>query len=232
MNTCGFDYSLLTTMLSDHERIGVHVTDLTGCLRRAWYDKVSATPEYVHTRLYRVLGTALHAKLEQGDDDFAQSEVSLSAMGIVGTADVVYEDGRVIDYKTARWLTPSRLPYGSHELQLNIYAELLRQAGQEVTSLAVQYIDMSGPYKCKKCKVLYEPDNHGDLYCPKCGASNVEAHPGVVLKEIAIMDREEIQKLIVERRDTLITSLENNDPPDKEEGWLCNYCNHEPICKI
>lgn len=230
MNTCGFEYTLLLTMLSDHERTGIHVTDLTGCLRRSFYDKTVTMAEFVHSKLYRVTGTALHARLEGDDRDTVQTEVPLSALGIVGTADVVYSDGRIVDYKSTRWMIPSRLPYGSHNIQVNIYAEMLRQMGREVASLAIQYIDMSGPYKCKSCKIVYEPDNHGHLFCPTCGASNPEAHTGVCLVEIPIMDSEEIKALIVERRDILNSALESGQPPERETGWLCNYCNHTAIC--
>jgi hypothetical protein len=126
-NVCGFDYSLLLALYKDKEREGIHVTDLTGCLRQAYYNKVEAPLEYPHEMLNRFLGTGIHKHIESfADPDLYDSEMPLSAFGLVGTADVVYKDGRIIDYKTTRWLTLSRLPYGSHVQQLNIYAALLR----------------------------------------------------------------------------------------------------------
>jgi len=134
--------------------------------------------------------------------------------------------------KSTRWLTPSKLPYGSHELQVNIYAEMLRQNGKDVRSAAIQYIDMSGPTKCRTCKVMYVPNGAGDLSCPKCGKSSNEAHTGAVLIEIPLRDPAEIQQLIEERRNKLLKALETGEMPDTEPSFLCEYCPFVEICTI
>jgi CRISPR/Cas system-associated exonuclease Cas4 (RecB family) len=231
MNRCGMDYVLLKAILDTKERTGIHVTDLTGCLRKSWFDKTTTAPEYVHARMYRFMGTIAHGVLEKYGDK-GEAEIALSTMGLEGQADV-YRNGRIIDFKTARWLTLSRLPYGSHELQVNIYAEMLRQQGEDVKSAAIQYIDMSGPTRCKRCKVVYQPVNEdGDLACPKCGATFPEAHTGAVLVEIELRDRDEIQQLINRRRDTLLKALSDNVMPDAEPSFLCEYCQFVNLCEI
>jgi CRISPR/Cas system-associated exonuclease Cas4 (RecB family) len=227
-NTCGYDYSLLLYLLIDGERTGIHVTDLTGCLRMAYYRLNTEVAEYPHEMLTRKLGTAVHAQLESEGDVFV-SEKELNALGIVGKADVYYLSGRILDYKTTRWLTPSKLPYGSHEKQVNIYAALLREMGKLVTSAAIQYIDLSGPTKCRKCNRTYIPAN-GGLECPVCGASKEDAHLGAMIFEIELQPHEEVVDQIEERRDALLTALETRTEPERERSYLCDYCPFQDVC--
>jgi len=228
--TCGFDYILIKAILDDKERTGIHVTDLTGCLRKAWYTKTTTAPEYIHTQMYKLIGNIAHSVLEHaGEED--EAEIPVFSLGLEGKMDV-YRNGRIIDFKSSRWLTPSNLPYGSHELQVNIYAEMLRQNGKAVRSAAIQYIDMSGPTKCRKCKVVYLPNEAGELSCPKCGKSSDEAHTGAVLIEIPLRSSAEIKALIEERRDKLNKALEANEMPSAEPSFLCEYCPFVEICTI
>jgi CRISPR/Cas system-associated exonuclease Cas4 (RecB family) len=225
-NTCGYDYALLKSMFYGSDRSGIHVTDLTGCLRKAYLDKTDPKPQWVHERLVLFIGTAMHGFLEEGDE-YIDAELSLEAFGVRGTADVVYKaDGRVIDYKTTRWLNPSKLPYGSHELQVNIYAHLLRGMGREVSDLFIQYIDMSGPTKCRSCKLPVRPNEGGVLVCPKCGNEPRNAHLGAYLVEIRPQPLQELNELIVERKGALDMANESDIVPDAEVGFLCAYCSH------
>ncbi len=198
-------------MLSDHERTGIHVTDITGCLRKAWYEKTQTQPEYLHSRAYLLMGNAMHEYLEHHGDS-GDAERKIEAMGIEGTMDV-YRDGMILDSKSTRWLTPSKLPYGSHAMQVNIYAEMMRCLGHEVKRLFVQYIDMSGPTKCKTCKAIFAPDETGYLSCPRCGREYSGAHMGAELIEIDQYPREEMQQYINERRDMLTNALESMEAP-------------------
>jgi CRISPR/Cas system-associated exonuclease Cas4 (RecB family) len=227
-NTCGYDYSLLVYLLNDKERTGVHVTDLTGCLRMSYYRHTTRAAEYPHEILIRKLGTAVHAQLENDDPNF-HSEKPLEAFGIVGTADVYYKNGRILDYKTTRWLKISNLPYGSHEKQVNIYAAMLREMSMDVTSAAIQYIDMSGPTKCKSCNQAYAPIG-GQLQCPKCGNSRADAHLGAVTFEVPLHPQEEVVRQITERRDALLTALETLKAPTAEPSYLCSYCPYTSLC--
>ncbi len=230
-NRCGFDYAMLKAMFADKERTGIHATDLTGCLRRAYYEKTIPPLEYVHTGVARYLGTAVHKSLESADDEHVRSEMELAAHGIVGTADVVYRDGRIVDYKTTRWLTPARLPYGSHATQINVYAAMLRAQGHEVTSGAIQYIDLSGPTKCRSCKVPVVPDGDGIPVCPGCNNHPQNAHFGVMLIEIPLEEDVQVGEWIGTRRKSLEMSIEANEPPHREPGFLCGYCAYENICQ-
>lgn len=228
-NTCGFDYGLIRALLDWQDRSGeVHVTDLTGCVRKAYWEKVDPQPRYVHEGLVLVLGTAVHGFLE-GSDDHMDCELPLEGLGVQGTADVVYQDGRVVDYKTTRWMYPDKLPYGSHALQVNIYAELLRQQGRAVDSLAIQYIDLSGPTKCRRCRQVVVPDN-GYLVCPSCGETPKGAHLGAILVEIPVLSSREIKGLIEERGGMLNMALESQMEPDAEPGYLCAYCPFTDRC--
>lgn len=229
---CGYDYSLLSTIYkADHSfdrALEIHVTDLTGCLRKAYYDKREPSPEFPHERLVRWLGTAIHAESEVRDE-WMDSEISLEAKGIVGKADILYHDGRLVDKKTTRWLKVGSLPYGSHALQLNIYAWMLRKAGKEVSELQVQYIDASGPTKCRKCGVPVRRIA-GELKCPTCLAPIREAHLGAVMVDIPMMSDQEVEEIVIPRRDDLRSSLDMGILPERETGWLCRFCGHADKC--
>lgn len=230
-NQCGFDYALLNALYQDKEREGIHVTDLTGCIRQAYYNKVQAPLEYPHEMLNRFLGTAVHKYIEgfptQGAYD---SELPLEAMGLVGTADVVYKDGRILDFKTTRWVKMDRLPYGSHVQQLNVYAALLRAQGREVTSAAIQYIDLSGPSKCTTCKGPVKPGEDGVMACTRCGRTLPNAHGGAVMVEVQLEPPGVVAEWIQTRLKLLQMSLEAAETPDAEPSYLCDYCSYQERC--
>jgi len=232
---CGFDYVLLKAMFGSSQRdkraSEIHVTDLTGCIRKAWYDKLNPTPEYPHEALTRWLGTATHEAAEV-NDDHVQSEVPVSHMGIIGTADIVYEDGRLVDTKTTRWLYPDKVPYSSHALQVNIYAYLLRKQGKKVKSLQIQYIDMSGPTKCRKCRmtVRYDPAAQ-EFACPQCGSVPKGSHLGAVLCEVPLFSDREVEEQFVRRLEDLKAAIESSMAPEREPGYLCGYCASLEVCR-
>ena len=97
-NECGYDYALLNALFKDKERTGIHVTDLTGCLRQAYYTKTSPPVEYVHDMLNRFIGTGLHQFIEGFESPEFTNEMPLQALGLIGTADVVYDNGRVVKW--------------------------------------------------------------------------------------------------------------------------------------
>ncbi len=89
---CGYEYGLLSTLFAvefGDSRDGIHVTDLTGCLKKAYFKKTENAPEYVHEMMARFLGTLFHGNLEDAGE--AENELKLEAMGIVGRADRVYK---------------------------------------------------------------------------------------------------------------------------------------------
>jgi CRISPR/Cas system-associated exonuclease Cas4 (RecB family) len=230
-NECGFDYTVLNALYKDKERTGVHVTDLTGCLRQSYYNKTEAPLEHPHEMLIRFLGTAVHKHIEGFPvPEIFDSELPLEGLGLVGTADVVYKDGRLVDFKTTRWLSPAKLPYGSHVTQLNIYAALLRAQGREVTSAAIQYIDMSGPSKCPTCKGPVKPGEDGVMVCTRCGRTLPNAHPGVAIVEVELDPPGLTAEWIETRLAILNQSLETGNVPDAEVSYLCDYCPFQAKC--
>jgi CRISPR/Cas system-associated exonuclease Cas4 (RecB family) len=231
-NTCGYGYTLLKAIYRDNLRTGIHVSDITGCLRRAWFERErkSKAPQKPHEHLALMLGSAVHEYAEH-EDEHVETEIPLEAFGILGTADLYFpETGLLMDIKTTRWLTPSKLPYGSHEMQLNIYAAMLREMGKEITKLAVQYIDMSGPTKCRSCKLPVQMDMDGALVCPKCGREPNNAHLRTMIYEVRMTPHEEIVQLINERREAIENAVWFGVPPEKETSFLCNYCNFREVC--
>lgn len=170
----------------------------------------------------------MHGGLE-GSDEFVDSELPINAEDIVGRADIVYKDGRLVDIKTTRWLYPSKIPYGSHALQVNIYAYLLGKMGRPVNRLQIQYLDLSGPTKCRACKVpvMYI---EGEFKCPNCNKFFSNAHLGAMLVDIPMMGYEEIKQTIEERRNELQTAMSAGLPPAKEAGFLCSYCSFKELC--
>ena len=141
-----------------------------------------------------------------------------------------YITNGVITHNSTRWLYPDKLPYGSHTLQVNIYAWLLRKMGREVNQLQIQYIDMSGPTKCRKCRVSVRMFN-GELKCPSCLQYVNGAHLGAVLVEVPLMEEREIEELVASREGPAAVGTGAGRPPEREPGFLCAYCSHYEICQ-
>lgn len=152
----------------------------------------------------------------------------MSGFGVVGTADILYKDGRLVDFKCTRWINPERLPYGSHVQQLNAYAAILKSQGREVKSAAIQYIDLTGPSKHNgKCRGKLEPTADG-FVCVRCG-NPANGHPGVFIYEVEL-DTTQTTEWIAIREQLLRLSLESGETPEAETSWLCDYCPHVAKC--
>lgn len=238
-NDCGYDYGLLKFMYgqnSDQRKKEIHATDMTGCLLRAYWSKTKEVAEFPHEMLMRSLGIITHGMLEESADDSLIMEYPVHQMGVHGRLDATYHlttpnHIRIMDYKTTRWLSPAKLPYGSHELQVNIYSQLMRADGFVVDSAAIQYIDLSGPSKCKTCKLPVIPVSDG-LACPNCGMYPRGAHLGAVIYEVDLMPEHEIEEFIALRRDNLLLSIEMSTMPTGEPSWLCSYCKFLDDCPV
>jgi CRISPR/Cas system-associated exonuclease Cas4 (RecB family) len=230
---CGFDYALLKAMYASNqssERASkIHVTDLTGCSRKAYLDKREPAAERPHEMLVRWLGSGMHGMVEDKDDLF-DSELPVVHDGIVGRSDIVYKDGRLVDLKFTRWMYVNKLPYGSHALQVNIYGWMLRQMGRKIDRLQIQYIDASGPTKCRKCSLPVRMIDD-ELKCPKCFNAPKGAHLGVYLMDVPVLTDEEVKYHIQARKDNLEAALAMGMPPEREPGFLCNYCSHYSACQ-
>jgi hypothetical protein len=232
-NRCGYDFVLLKKMFAvnerDWRRSEIHVTDITGCLRKAWYEKTHTKAELVHELMVRSIGTIMHESMQIITPD-VESEVMVKWEQLVGSADIYYSNGRLLDIKTVRWLRPDRLPYGSHSLQINIYGWMLRKMGKKVEKMQIQYIDMSGPTKCRKCNISVRMEN-GRIHCPSCGNTIHNSHLGAMLMEIEPMHDNDIARLVKDRQSALAAALITGMPPEVEPGYLCIYCNHQLECQ-
>lgn len=228
---CGFDYGVLKAMYNEPERTGIHVTDLTGCLLASYNTKTEPIPVFVHSLLAMHLGTFYHS-LAESTDEFAVSELPVAWDGLVGTVDRYYHDGRLVDYKTSKYLYLDKLPYGSHTSQVNIYAYILRKMGKEVNSASIQYICVGGPTKCRKHKnrkpIVEWID--GELKCPLCGFRPANAHQGAYMVDIPLFSDDEVEHYLMSRADTLRKALDEKVPPQADPGWLCAYCPFEQTC--
>ncbi len=232
---CGYDYALLRAMFEQSEKgeraNEIHVTDLTGCPLRAYYDKREPSPEHVHEMLVRWMGSGFHAMVEPKEKDpFFLSELPLNFDGITGRTDIYYpKEGRLVDLKFTRWMYPNKLPYGSHELQVNLYAWMLRQEGKKVERLQIQYIDASGPTKCRACRLPVRMIQ-GELKCPKCLTAPKNAHLGAYLVDVPLLSDTDVQIMIEDRKESLEAALAMGFPPEPEPGFLCSYCAHSEKC--
>ena len=229
-NECGYDYSLLNALFSDKERTGIHVTDLTGCLRRAYYEKKNGALEYPHEMLVRFVGTGVHKYIESFPSEHLDNELPLEMDGLVGTADIVYKNGTIVDTKTTRWMKPNSLPYGSHAKQVNVYAAMLRAQGREVKRAFIQYVDMSGPSKCTTCKGPCKPGEDGVMVCTRCTKILPNAHTGAHLVEIQLEPEAMIAEWVSTRKRILELSLETETTPEAEPSFLCDYCSFQEKC--
>ncbi|HMN10992.1 MAG TPA: PD-(D/E)XK nuclease family protein [Bellilinea sp.] len=229
---CGFSYPLLKAMFNGQEdrTEEIHVTDLTQCLLKAYYDKTDPEPEYVHLGMYKMLGKAVHAYMEQAvkDDPNIEAEVEISDAGIDGRIDAVMGDD-IIDFKTTGYIVENNLPYGNHAEQVNLYRQMAKKEG----NLYIQYVSMQGPPRCQK-KNGYKPCNtpvvmqDGVVLCPKCGTISKQQHLGAKIVDIDVENVDYMQ----ERAEKLKAAMESGTPPDAEPGWLCSYCPHLKKCTV
>ena len=228
---CGFDYALIKRIHDALQpRDGVHVTDLVGCLKRTWYEETEPLPERPSDVMYRILGTATHALLEDEQDENLITELPLEYEGIVGRVDAYYPTSdTLIDLKTTRWLMPAKLPYGDHELQVNVYRWLLENNGYPVNRMFLHYIDLSGPSKCRTCKLPLTKEPEGFI-CPKCGKEARNAHHGTAMINVPFMLMDEVEEFVLSRKEALLESLETGAAPEATPGFLCNYCQFYKVC--
>ena len=72
-----------TLYANTEDRPDIHVTDLTGCLRKAWYSKTTEVAETPHSKYALMVGSIMHEGLE-GSDEFMDAELPFQAEGVVG----------------------------------------------------------------------------------------------------------------------------------------------------
>ena len=145
--------------------------------------------------------------------------------------DILCKDGTALDLKTTRWMTLPKLTSFSNALQVNINTQLLPEVcAVEVNRLFIQYVDMSGPTKCRKCNTTVQMID-GQLLCPKCLAAPREAHLGARLVEIPMMGEEEVKEFVERKVGILSEAMRTGVLPEAEPSWLCNYCSSLSRCE-
>lgn len=229
---CGFEYSFLRAMYStfNGDRNGeIHVTDLVHCIRKSYLDKVSAAPEKPSQMFAKWKGIAIHDFIEN-KNSWAIAEQELEYEGVKGRTDVLYDD-ILVDYKTAKEIVADRLPYGEHELQLNLYAYMLGKLGKSVKRLVLVYISNKGPSECSKCRkpLVYQL---GSPTCPVCERVPNNGHFGVKAIEVPMMNEREVEKIFRDRKMQLEIALSEKRLPAASPDWLCAYCKHECDARI
>lgn len=140
-----------------------------------------------------------------------------------------YYTSGILTHNTTRWLMPAKLPYGDHELQVNIYRWLLENNGYPVNRMFLHYIDLSGPSKCRTCKLPLTKEPEG-FACPKCGRIDHNAHHGTAMVNVPFMLMDEVEEFVLSRKEALLESLETGAAPEATPGFLCNYCQFYKVC--
>lgn len=224
---CGYSYPLLKAIFESQagdRSTEAHVSDVLSCLRKAYYTKVEPEPRYVHDMMVLWQGISIHKAIEEAmrDEPGWQVEKEVQDGDLLGRIDVITPDGTIIDQKTTRWMKPSNLPYGNHREQVQIYQQMAGLDGD----MLIQYIDMSGPSRCRRCSVSMQMTS-GEVVCPKCGSTSPEAHLGAIVKRVKAKDIEERTKL---RTVILKTAMESKSVPDAEPDWMCRYCPFTERC--
>jgi hypothetical protein len=217
---CTFPYAMLAWLVKDAQEPhdSISVTALTGCVRQAFLKRKQPYFERPSKRRSLAFGTLLHDELAKFVHAGAVNELVVKVTtpeGIVvsGRADLAINGNRRVlaDYKTAAKVMPSKLPYGSHEIQLNLYRYMLarNEAGpqMETDRLVVYYIDLSGPGK---------------------------EHNGIVPFELPVWNDARAAGFLHARALDLHTALNGGALPPKiarEDSWQCRYCPVNMICE-
>lgn len=221
---------------------GLHVSDIVGCLLKGYNNAIRERPiRYPSELAVMKHGTNAHAALEKAGSDpdaglITEQNMTVEFGGVPlhGTFDCyMVQSGLLLDYKTTRWIMVNKLPYAKHELQCQIYTLMMRKLGYTVNGAQIQYIDLTGPTKCRKCNLQLLPMDDQFLKCPGCEAtkSREEAHEGYVIFNVDILAvNDNFERWLTERVVNLARSIEMGIAPEGESGPLCNYCDWRVGC--
>ncbi len=225
---CGFSYPVLKSIFAtrDDRSEEVHVTDLIGCLRKAYYTKSRGEIKFVHEIMSMWVGIAVHNQIEKdlADDPYFETEVPVGTGSVEGRIDLIERGTETIyDLKTTAFLNPNRqLPYGNHAEQVNLYREMANLAGP----MFIQYLSTTGATKCRKHRVPLRLID-GVVQCPICGYTVPSANLGAFLVSVEPMPSQGLSDL---RAAELQAALDNQVVPEAEPGWLCSFCAFTDIC--
>jgi CRISPR-associated exonuclease Cas4 len=108
----------------------IHVSEVAGCLRRAWYERVRPQPALDPNNVVIMVGNGVHEKLqellaEKGWQSEVEAKYKVKDFWLVGHADLYHpEEQVVLELKTSSKVPEE--PYRGHALQINSYIFMLR----------------------------------------------------------------------------------------------------------
>ncbi len=108
----------------------VHVSEVAGCLRRAYYERTRPRPALDPSNVVMLIGNGVHEKLQEllasrGWLAEVEARYRIKDFWLVGHADLYHPDEQlVVELKTTN-KAPEE-PYRSHLIQLNAYLYMLR----------------------------------------------------------------------------------------------------------
>jgi len=180
----------------------VHVTSLSSCLAKSYFDADSCPEETVESAWAKLRGTLLHyAGRSLGWNELKAKltfQVDGTRITIVGYVDAYDpETGTIYDLKTTRFVDWQEkkgfIPRLSHIEQIQCYYTLLDSYGIPVNRLVLLYTD----------------------------------DKNIVPKEVPLGNRRE---WMIRRATVLRRALSKSEVPEPEPGDACKYCPHIARC--
>ena len=109
-------------------------------IRRLWQDHEDEISVDVREQIWKLLGTGVHAAIEQADSVGTKEQrfhAEHDGVTISGAIDLIRDDGSVVDYKVTSTYSVQRGLKEDWEKQLNLYAWLLRKNDITATKLSI-----------------------------------------------------------------------------------------------
>ncbi len=222
-NPCNIPYPVLKAVYEDAQRPHSFpsVSSLTGCIRKSWLMHTTDYYEYPSGRLALLVGTKMHEALELASEEAgAEPEIKVKwttedGLPVHGTADLyvrVNGHGILQDWKTAKAIYLRKLPYGHHEIQVNLYAFMLErnelEPQRQVDLLKMVYLSKTGP------------------------DTKTGEHNGIVQFPVEKWEPERAEKFITTRALAIQRALDGERiPPKTNKRWECGFCPVVEACK-
>jgi hypothetical protein len=216
----------LSEGLDVKELEGVHLTDLLGCLRRAYYRQVDPLPPTARMKVYNVRGTIFQRKY-YGRHNSGKSIVTPIGGGeIVASPDNPHDRS---DFKTTGKAVQSPDLLEGFAEQGAFYAWL---HGQTWWIFDILHIGASYP---RKNDIPYwaprEPDevksNTEHSYRLNYTETEIEEVVAKVLDRAELLQQYLRRSEIVKSKRVVVMCL-----PTKEPAWYCDECPHKFVCEL
>ena len=188
------------------ENHSIHVSEVVGCLRKAYYNRKYGDEQLNHLaptkRVILSLGLSTHLILEEileelGYKTESTYTLNLGSLKLVGTPDAINpQRNSILEIKTVNKLPEQPLEH--HILQLNTYQGILKT------------IYNSRP-----------PIGHIIYIHKRDGQIKIYTH----------IFNEQLFNKIIEKARIYHEYITQNQEPPAEPNWLCNYCEWKWRCK-